>query len=111
MKQSDRYLKIVVWSDEDQCYVGRCPGLMLGGVHGQNEAQVYQELCEVVEEWLEIHARDGMPLPAATAGRSYTGKFMLRINPDLHERLALKAVLDGDSLNNYCRKVLEKAVT
>ncbi len=27
MRPSDRYLKIVEWSDEDQCYVGTCPGL------------------------------------------------------------------------------------
>ena len=109
MKRSDRYLKIVVWSQEDQCYVGRCPGLMLGGVHGQDEAKVYEELCEVVEEWLEIHEQEGIPLPSATAGKRYGGKFMLRVSPELHERLAVKAILDGDSLNSYCKKVLEKA--
>ncbi len=54
MKFSDRYLKIVEWSEEDECYVGRCPELMLGGVHGMDEVAVYQELCEVVEEWLTI---------------------------------------------------------
>ena len=32
----------------------RCPELMLGGVHGMDEVAVYQELCEVVEEWLTI---------------------------------------------------------
>lgn len=51
MKQSDRYLKLVEWSDEDQCYVGTCPGTMLGGVH-DDEAQVYAELCTVVDEWM-----------------------------------------------------------
>jgi len=54
MKLSDRYLKIVEWSEEDECYVGRCPGLMLGGAHGMDEVAVYQELYEVVEEWLNI---------------------------------------------------------
>ncbi|MBK9051792.1 MAG: hypothetical protein IPL78_13020 [Chloroflexi bacterium] len=54
MKRSDRYLKIVEWSEEDGCYVGRCPELMLGGVHGMDEVAVYHELCEVVEEWLTI---------------------------------------------------------
>jgi len=34
MKNSDRYLKIVEWSEEDQCYVGTCPGLFYGGCHG-----------------------------------------------------------------------------
>ena len=33
-KASDRYVKLVAWSEEDQCYIGRCPGLMFGGVHG-----------------------------------------------------------------------------
>ncbi|HSL18832.1 MAG TPA: hypothetical protein VLB51_13070 [Methylomirabilota bacterium] len=56
MKASGRHLKIVEWSDEDQCYVGTCPTLMLGGVHGDDEAEVYRELCEVVEEWLEVEA-------------------------------------------------------
>ena len=66
MKPSDRYLKIVEWSDEDGCYVGTCPGLMLGGVHGRNEARVYAELCRAVEEWISVHQQDGTPLPPAT---------------------------------------------
>ena len=44
MKESARYVKIVEWSDEDGCYVGTCPGLMHGGVHGRDEAKVYGEL-------------------------------------------------------------------
>lgn len=73
MKLSDRYLKIVEWSEEDGCYVGRCPGLMLGGVHGMDEVEVYRELSEVVEEWLQIYAEEGLPLPAFTADKSYSG--------------------------------------
>ena len=67
MKASDQYLKIVEWSEEDGCYIGTCPGLMLGGVHGEDEAKVYRELCQVVEEWIEILENDGDPLPPATA--------------------------------------------
>ena len=55
MKLSDKYLKIVEWSEEDECYLGHCPGLMAGGVHGPDEASVYKELCEVVDEWIEIY--------------------------------------------------------
>lgn len=60
MKTSDCYLKIVEWSEEDNCYVGCCPGIMLGGIHGDNEVAVYQELCEVVDEWLQIHSEENM---------------------------------------------------
>lgn len=109
MKLADQYLKIVKWSEEDQCYVGYCPGLMLGGVHGDDEVSVYQALCEVVDEWLQIHNEENLPLPPFTADKNYTGKFVLRIPPELHERLTIQAMIEGDSLNNYCKKVLERA--
>ena len=110
MKPSDRYLKIIEWSEDDQCYVGRCPGLMLGGVHGANEESVYGELCEAVEEWIRIHEDDGLPFPPPTANRDYSGKFVLRIGEDLHEKLSLQALVEGDSLNSFCKKQLEKAL-
>ncbi|MCB0124996.1 MAG: toxin-antitoxin system HicB family antitoxin [Caldilineaceae bacterium] len=109
MRPADRYLKIVEWSDEDNCYIGRSPGLMLGGVQGDDEVQVYRELCEAVEEWIEIYQQDGAPLPPFTAPKEYSGKFMLRLTPELHERLAIRALIEGDSLNNYCKKILEHA--
>ena len=45
-KTSDRYVKVVAWSEEDQCYIGRCPGLMLGGVHGSDEQAVYADCAK-----------------------------------------------------------------
>lgn len=109
MRTSDRYLKIVEWSEEDQCYVGTCPGLMLGGVHGADEVEVYRELCQAAEEWIAVHGEDGDPLPPPTASREYSGKFMLRTGPDLHKRLAIRAMTEGMSLNAYCVEVLAVA--
>ena len=108
MKASDRYIKIVEWSDEDGCYVGTCPGLMLGGVHGDDETKVYSELCQAVKEWIDIHEQDGTPLPPATAGRDYSGKFVVRVGKDLHRELAIHALREGVSLNSYCAKVLRE---
>ena len=108
MKTSDRYLKIVEWSEEDRCYVGTCPGLMLGGIHGDDEAKVYRELCQAVEEWIEIYRKDGNPLPAATAGKDYSGKFVVRVGPELHKILAVDAFRRGESLNSYCVQLLRE---
>jgi predicted HicB family RNase H-like nuclease len=108
MKASDRYLKIVEWSDEDQCYVGTCPGLMLGGIHGDDEARVYRELCQAVEEWIDICERDGEPLPEATAGKVYSGKFVVRVGPELHKALAIAALRRGESLNEHCVHLLRE---
>jgi hypothetical protein len=47
MKDSARSAKIVEWSDEDRRYVGGAPGLVYGGRHGDDERQVFAELCEI----------------------------------------------------------------
>ena len=63
MKTTNHYSKIVEWSDEDQCYIGTCPSLMLGGCHGQDELEVFKQLCEIVDEWIEIYKKDNLELP------------------------------------------------
>lgn len=60
---ADEYEKIVSWSCEDQCFIGMCPELAYGGVHGDDAVEVFKELLEVVEEWVEIFEKDGSPLP------------------------------------------------
>jgi predicted HicB family RNase H-like nuclease len=107
-EQGARYAKFVEWSDEDRCFIGRCPELMLGGVHGADEARVYAELCEVVEEWIALLHQDGSPLPEPLAAKSFSGKFVLRMAPPIHRRLAAKALAAGESLNSYCVKTLVK---
>ena len=73
MKESARYAKVVEWSDEDDCYVGSCPGLFPGGCHGDDERAVL-ELCVIVEETIGLYHADGKPLPPATAGRDLANK-------------------------------------
>jgi len=74
MKDSARYVKIVEWSEEDQCYVGSAPGLMYGGCHGGDEKKVFIDLCELVEETIELYRNDGKPLPSPTSGRDFATK-------------------------------------
>lgn len=68
MKDSARYVKIVEWSDEDQAFVGQCPGIIGPCCHGPDETLVYAELCQIVDEWIETFKADGKPLPTPTAG-------------------------------------------
>ena len=76
MRESARYVKIVEWSDTDQCFVGSCPGLLYGGCHGDDEKEVFAELCDIVEEAIELYKKDGKPLPAPTSGKDYANKML-----------------------------------
>jgi len=69
MKNSKRYVKIVEWSSEDKCFVGSCPGLFYGGCHGSDEKNVFTELCDIVDETIELYKQDGKPLPPSTSGK------------------------------------------
>ena len=74
MKESARYAKIVEWSEEDHCYVGSAPGLLLGGCHGDDEKAVFAELCQVVDEVIALYHQDGKPLPPPTSGHDFANK-------------------------------------
>ena len=76
MKQSAYYVKIVECSEEDQCFIGSCPGLFYGGCHGDNEKKVFSELCDIVEEVVALYQQDEKPLPPITAGRDYANKML-----------------------------------
>jgi hypothetical protein len=54
MRESARYVKIVEWSEEDQCYIGSSPGLIYAGCHGDDEKAVFDELCRIVEAAIEL---------------------------------------------------------
>ena len=67
MNKKDYYLKIVEWSPEDQCYIGSIPGWIGRCCHGDNEQEVYSQLCRILDEWIEIYEKDNIPLPAGVA--------------------------------------------
>lgn len=55
MKDSAKYLKIVEWSEEDQVFVGQCPGVIGPYCHGKNKKiKMYKKLCAIVDDWLKI---------------------------------------------------------
>ena len=68
MKQQDRYLMFVRWSNEDQLYVGYCPDLFpTGGVcHGSTPVEAYAKLCEIVDDTVVTAEQQRIPLPPAT---------------------------------------------
>jgi predicted HicB family RNase H-like nuclease len=107
--QARRYLKVVEWSDEDRCYIGSAPPIIGHSCHGKTEAEVLRQLNIIVEDWVEILLRDGKPLPAPSAGKSYSGKFLVRVPPELHQKAALKAMARGESLNQFVAAALANA--
>lgn len=70
MIERAKYIKLVEWSDEDECFIGYCPGIIGPCCHGDDEVEVYRQLCEIVDELLEHAQRKNKPLPDPTIGRN-----------------------------------------
>ncbi|TWU15512.1 hypothetical protein [Allorhodopirellula heiligendammensis] len=68
MNKAAKYVKLVEWSDEDNCFVGSCPNLFYGGCHGSDEKLVFAELCRIVKEIIELYEAERKPLPPITSG-------------------------------------------
>ncbi len=71
MSAGDKYVKIVEWSDEDACFIGSCPELFYGGCHGLDAKAVFAELCDIVQETIQLYAADRKPLPPPMSGRDF----------------------------------------
>ncbi|MEX0325786.1 MAG: type II toxin-antitoxin system MqsA family antitoxin [Puniceicoccaceae bacterium] len=81
--ETQPYRREIRWSEEDQCYIGRCPDLFLGGCHGEDPESVEAELGQIIEEAIADYRKAGKPLPepslrsarmtSAVAARRRTG--------------------------------------
>ena len=59
----EQYRREITWSDEDGCYVGRCPELFLGGCHGERREDVDEALKEIIADVIRDYEKSGRPLP------------------------------------------------
>lgn len=97
--RNDRYTYRVTWSEEDQEYVGLCaefPSLSwLATSHEAALRGIRSMVAEVVADMDKSHE----PVPEPLASRKYSGKFMVRVPPEVHRDLAVEAAEAGVSLN------------
>lgn len=99
MINQDRYTYRVTWSEEDEEYVGLCAEFpSLSWLDESPEAALHGIRQVVADVVVDMEA-NGEDIPDPIAVRQYSGKFLVRIPPDLHRRLALEAAEAGVSLN------------
>ena len=98
-KKSDRYTYRVTWSEQDQEHVGLCAEFpSLSWLASSPEAAL-RGIRTVVAEVVTDMQANGEAIPEALASRRFSGKFMVRVPPEIHRRLAVEAAEAGVSLN------------
>ncbi len=106
--KNDRYTYRVTWSEDDEEYVGLCTEFpSLSWLASTPEAAL-KGIRKVVADIVVDLEGSGEEVPEPIAAKHYSGKFMVRLPPELHRQLALEAAEAGVSLNRLASTKLGK---
>lgn len=99
------YSARIEYDDQDEIFFGKIAGIRDGvSFHGETVAELKAAFHEAVDDYVETCRKIGKePL------KPYSGNLMLRVDPEIHSRVALAAELAGKSLNQWGEEVLAKA--
>jgi predicted HicB family RNase H-like nuclease len=104
--KNDRYTYRVTWSEEDNEYAGFCaefPGLSW---LAKTPEAALKGIRKLVEDVVKDMHNEGESVPEPIACRHYSGKFMVRVPPQVHRKLAIQAAESGVSLNRLASSKL-----
>ncbi len=101
MTNHKHYTYRVMWIEEDQEYAGLCAEFPSLSFLDQNMATALEGIVDLVGEIVADMAENGEKIPEPIAEKQYSGKFQVRIPPEQHRMLAMKAAEEGVSLNRY----------
>ncbi len=96
---SDHYTYRVTWSAEDGEHVGLCAEFPSLSWLAPTPAKALAGIQRVVRDVLSDMRSTGETLPEPLADRTYSGKFLVRVPPETHRALAIRAAEEGVSLN------------
>ena len=108
MLKNDRYTYRVTWSEEDSEYIGLCVEFAsLSWLAPEPEAALHG-IRQVVADVVADLQKNGEPVPEPLAAKKYSGRFMVRVPPELHRHLVLEAAEAGVSLNRLASDKLSR---
>ena len=97
--ESDKYTYRVLWSEEDEEFIGLCaefPGLSW---LASSSEKALKGIRAVVKEAVADMKKNKETIPLPLTARKYSCKFMVRVPPEVHRHLAIEAAESGVSLN------------
>jgi predicted HicB family RNase H-like nuclease len=97
--KNDRYTYRVTWSEDDQEYAGLCTEFKSLSWLDKTPEAALKGIREIVQGVIKDMSQTGEEIPQPIACKRYSGKFMVRVPPEVHRNLAIQASESGVSLN------------
>ena len=105
----DKYTYRVTWSEDDAEYVGLCAELPSLSWLARTPETALRGIRKLVREVVADLRRHAEAVPEPLATRHFSGKFMVRVPPDVHRQLAIEAAESGVSLNRLISATLSRS--
>ena len=102
----DGYNAKIEYDADLDVFRGEILGLNGGAdFYGKNAKELRAEFKKSLQVFLVVCREKGLE-----PRRNYSGKFNLRIPPELHEKLAIVAQAEGKSINTLAQEALQQRV-
>jgi predicted HicB family RNase H-like nuclease len=108
ISEADKYTYRVTWSEEDEEFVGLCaefPGLSW---LAKSPDEALKGIRSIINDCVQDMAKNGEEIPKPIATRQYSGKFLVRIPPEVPRQLATQAAEADVSQNRIASAKLAK---
>jgi predicted HicB family RNase H-like nuclease len=99
--QNDRYTYRITWSEDDHEYVGLCVEFPSLSWLAKNPEGALQGIRKLVDNAVTDMRNNGETPPSPMSNKKFSGKFVVRLPPEVHRELAIKAAEQGISLNRW----------
>jgi predicted HicB family RNase H-like nuclease len=106
MVDHNHYSYRVFWSDEDEAFIGICAEFPRMSNIDETPEKALKGIISVIGNAVELLAENGEAIPEPLNSRRYSGRFHVRVTPEIHRNLVVEAAEQGVSLNRYvCAKL------
>ncbi|WP_236200467.1 type II toxin-antitoxin system HicB family antitoxin [Pseudomonas pseudonitroreducens] len=100
------YAARIEYSDDDGLFIGHVAGIRdVIGFHGESVSELREAFEEAIDDYLATCDKLGRE-----PQRPFSGKLSLRLDPQLHAQVAIKAELSNQSINQWVVDRLGEAV-
>ena len=106
--KNDHYTYRVTWSEEDNEYVGLCAEFPSLSWLSKTPEEALKGIRKVVADVTKDMKSNSEAIPEPLANRHYSGEFMVRVPPEVHMDLTIKASEAGVSLNRLASTKLSR---
>lgn len=97
--ETNHYAYRVVWSEEDAQCVGLCAEFPSLSWLAPTPEEALRGIHKAVSDVVRDMKAGGERMPEPISSRRYSGKFMVRVPPEVHRKLAVQAAEEKVSLN------------